>query len=489
MAPSYLSKALLFYFVATAEAYTVFETTCSTPTTLANFVSSPDSRGTLDILWSSLFTIVACTWTVQHLNVPEQRHGRDPGWRGDLKWQLKGFYTSAKWMIITVVAPEFVIGMACYDLLAAKISLRELQEFAMRDQVPWTLTHSHYANMGGFVIQSMVQEALHAVPYIPVKILEANNRVDIVNEASADPKGTQGHGVRDSNWKNTKDLLTAASDKVEDPSYGDQYHLTATQIYKLRDNNILSKLPHINKGELNDKSKSDSFVKLIAISQIMWAMVQIIVRTARTLAISQLELAVIAFAACAAVMYILYWSKPKSVGTTTTILEYQGPIPQEVLELIEINCKRFGLFFTARETNRLRHGSRVRNDAIEDHHGATGGALTFAMILGAALFGGIHVGAWNFDFPSRIELIFWRCASIYSAAYGPVMGGTFVIIDRFTSFVKDIAKLVFAVILLFSTLLYMLARLFLLVEIFRTLCFLPPDAYISTWATNIPHVS
>jgi hypothetical protein len=29
----------------------------------------------------------------------------------------------------------------------------------------------------------------------------------------------------------------------------------------------------------------------------------------------------------------------------------------------------------------------------------------------------------------------------------------------------------------------------LLVEIFRTLCFLPFDAYIATWATNIPHVS
>jgi len=38
------------------------------------------------------------------------------------------------------------------------------------------------------------------------------------------------------------------------------------------------------------------------------------------------------------------------------------------------------------------------------------------------------------------------------------------------------------------TFLYVMARLFLLVEIFRTLCFLPSDAYISTWTTNIPHV-
>jgi hypothetical protein len=36
---------------------------------------------------------------------------------------------------------------------------------------------------------------------------------------------------------------------------------------------------------------------------------------------------------------------------------------------------------------------------------------------------------------------------------------------------------------------YVAARLFMLVEIFRTLLYLPPDAYISTWASNVPHVA
>ena len=34
---------------------------------------------------------------------------------------------------------------------------------------------------------------------------------------------------------------------------------------------------------------------------------------------------------------------------------------------------------------------------------------------------------------------------------------------------------------------YAVARLFILVELFRTLCFLPAYAYVSTWTTNIPH--
>ncbi|KAK0715337.1 hypothetical protein B0H67DRAFT_645102 [Lasiosphaeris hirsuta] len=33
-----------------------------------------------------------------------------------------------------------------------------------------------------------------------------------------------------------------------------------------------------------------------------------------------------------------------------------------------------------------------------------------------------------------------------------------------------------------------IARLSLIVEMFRALCFLPPDAYVATWAANLPHV-
>ncbi|KAK0712179.1 hypothetical protein B0T21DRAFT_415750 [Apiosordaria backusii] len=76
-------------FVAAAGAYTTFQPACTTPTDPVNFVSSPDSHGSLEILWTSLLTIFACTWAIHHPNVPEQRDGRDPGWKGDFRWGLK----------------------------------------------------------------------------------------------------------------------------------------------------------------------------------------------------------------------------------------------------------------------------------------------------------------------------------------------------------------------------------------------------------------
>lgn len=75
MAPTVVS---LLLFAVVARDYETFETRCTGPSKTVNFVSSADKRGTLDILFSCLFTLVACTWTVQYLNVPEQREGRDP---------------------------------------------------------------------------------------------------------------------------------------------------------------------------------------------------------------------------------------------------------------------------------------------------------------------------------------------------------------------------------------------------------------------------
>jgi len=419
---------------------------------------------------------------VQHLNIPEQRNGRDPGWAGDLKWKLKMFLTSAKWMLITMIAPEAVIGMACYDFYSAKKSLRELRKFAPEDNVPWTLSHSYYANMGGFVIQSGVQEAPPATPYITAETAPADNHPDITDMAIVDSNGSQEQKVVEPKGKS---LPAAILENGKSYFYHNPYHLTATQIYKLRDKRVLPKLPHINEEELKDKSKSDSFVKTIAVLQIIWVTLQIILRTARKLAISQLELAVIAFAACAVVIYLLYWSKPKSTSATITILRYQDQIPKDVLELIKDSTNRVGLFFLADITKRSRRGSRIRNDATESDSEERV-FLYRAIILGATLFGGIHIGAWNFDFPSGIELIFWRCASLYSTAYGPGLLFVIAVIENFLYIFTD---QIMTILLPLSMFLYIIARLYLLVEIFRTLCFLPPDVYIATWATNIPHVS
>jgi hypothetical protein len=169
---------------------------------------------------------------------------------------------------------------------------------------------------------------------------------------------------------------------------------------------------------LLDRSKSDALVKSIALFQIFWATVQILVRAARNLVIPQLELAVIAFATCAIIIYGIYWSKPKNVEAATTILQFEGLIPERVLTLINGQRTYMRDMFPLIDLSADENGSPIPRDAQEKHHADP--VWYIIMILGATIFGGIQVGAWNFIFPTNIELIFWRVASLYSTIVGPI---------------------------------------------------------------------
>lgn len=75
-----LYQALLCHLIATAKASTMPDTNSTQIPLSPHFFSSPNSRDTLDFLWSSMFTLVACTWTIQHFNVPDQRSITSLGW-------------------------------------------------------------------------------------------------------------------------------------------------------------------------------------------------------------------------------------------------------------------------------------------------------------------------------------------------------------------------------------------------------------------------
>jgi len=56
-------------------------------------------------------------------------------------------------MLVTAIAPELLLGKNLADLLAARSTLPRLQQLAAEDRVPWTLTHTLFADIGGFMIR------------------------------------------------------------------------------------------------------------------------------------------------------------------------------------------------------------------------------------------------------------------------------------------------------------------------------------------------
>ena len=54
-------------------------------------------------------------------------------------------------MLLTLIAPEFTVAFAAGQRANAQRGLRTMREMGYSE---WTLRHSFYANMGGFVLQA-----------------------------------------------------------------------------------------------------------------------------------------------------------------------------------------------------------------------------------------------------------------------------------------------------------------------------------------------
>jgi len=113
---SILSCALL---LGGCDAYSTFKPDCTLPPAGANYVAGPNIRSTMTRLWNCLSIILLCTWNIQHLNVPAIR----PEAKSTLQiwwWVSPGSRTKVKWMLFTIFMPEFLVGKALGELMAAR---------------------------------------------------------------------------------------------------------------------------------------------------------------------------------------------------------------------------------------------------------------------------------------------------------------------------------------------------------------------------------
>jgi len=63
-------------------------------------------------------------------------------------------------MLVTTIAPEYILGKALADLYAAYRSKNMMWIYSQLDGVDWELTHGFFTNMGGFVLGQSPNETL-----------------------------------------------------------------------------------------------------------------------------------------------------------------------------------------------------------------------------------------------------------------------------------------------------------------------------------------
>lgn len=114
---------------------TALNSTSSNP----GWVTGPDTRGTIDIIWSSFLTIFFCTWTAVCLNIPHPSSSK-----------LDVLCNKVNWMLWAIIGPELVLSVAIGQYASAR---RSVKRFRGLNHETWTLRHGFFADMGGILLQ------------------------------------------------------------------------------------------------------------------------------------------------------------------------------------------------------------------------------------------------------------------------------------------------------------------------------------------------
>ncbi|KAK4444478.1 hypothetical protein QBC34DRAFT_308720 [Podospora aff. communis PSN243] len=469
----------------------IFNPNCTLPPEGVNYVSGVTVRSTLDILWSSLATIFLCTWTVQHLNIPHPSEASG----------LASMWRKMKWMLVMIIAPEFMVGKALGDCVAALASesCPIMQRKAKESGTSWTMTHAFYANMSGFLLQGRESPPLGREEHSQAASNLGTPQTTEIQECRSKKRVFHG-GQEHHRWKDRPpqeffDLIIG-----EDVEFGFPFAVNSAQLCLLVSEGLITRLPTITDDEINDKSKEDTFVKLLALAQVVHLVIQLVARTAYNLHTTQLEIALLGFSVCAAMTYLLWLQKPKDIRFPTDIFISRDLTRDNRKMLVYLN--RVGFFDNLNSItgNDLTRPSRTfpndnynmmdSNIGVHRKHWIWE-SEDIGFIVGGVVFGACHCIAWNFDFPTLIERTLWRACCAFTTATVPIYYIWWYLVLRFAfsrsgRFYRILVLLQWTIMSTFY-ILYVLCRLFIVVEVIRSLFYLPPDAFVSTWSVNFPH--
>ncbi|TRX93761.1 hypothetical protein FHL15_005437 [Xylaria flabelliformis] len=395
--------------------------------------AGPAERDTLTLVYGCLITIFTCTWTVLHLNVP----GLSDKW-----WEIA--MRKAKWMAITVLLPEFIFAKAVCDL---RLALKNLHDFEIalkekhKDSLQWTDSYEYIGHTYSWQVDygpraKRLYKILGLTPpddqSRPIESIMKYEGNDLAARSSSDAEEAQADRNTTRNYHTTQ-LWTLTHAYLAD--MGGLVYYTKKDFWE---NNRLEyyvltgatlSLAHswnpdhplrglvLGKGDIEDKSKADWLLKFLAILQVTWLVLTVIVRGASSLPVTQLEIATVAFSVSAIATYAANWWKPKDVSQPIRIPRIaDGDFELDEVDILALSFTRrltdFAMAKDDVEKTRAYQQQRVKNDVTW----IQGGVPLIYNIMAAfsVVFGGIHLIAWNFEFPSLAELMLWRASSLMS---------------------------------------------------------------------------
>ena len=276
---------------------------------------------------------------------------------------------------ISIMGPEYLLGFALGQWQSARASVAHIKQ--LRQDNKWTLKHAFFADMGGFVLRT--------------------------------------------------------SDDV-------RFFLDTKHVLWLLEHHVISTAEFetwfiLESKTIDDRNKSDIFMRLIAVAQAIWFCVNIIARGVQGLAVTTLEVTTVGIVIDSILVYYFWKDKPAGIESVE-VIEVKMTL-NEIILLEEDEVARTRpyfrtpLDFVSREIwsfNLIYHylmnilkvirrnywlkqmaksiGRRGDNDILP----ITGRALIIELVAVMA-FEGVNFIAWNFHFPTPLEKKLWRFSS------------------------------------------------------------------------------
>jgi hypothetical protein len=261
--------------------------------------------------------------------------------------------------------------------------------------------------------------------------------------------------------------------------------------------------PEVSEKEIQDRNKGDALAKAIIICQLLWYLAQGVARAVQRLEVTELELVTAAYAIITLVIYMVWWQKPVGISCYMRVSVRAADQVESAIRAYKphtpLEPKAKWRLITSFASNDipLEDSPRVPTLYAGPYLGShsnlkrSQGNLVVESALGT-VFGAVHCFAWNFVFASFVERWMWRVASIVTVAH-PIMCCFFIFLWQRGDFIylsdfgmKD--QLIFWSTF-GGTLLYIVARHFLLILPLIALRDLPEDAYRAvSWGGVIPHI-
>ncbi|KAJ8080762.1 hypothetical protein PM082_017596 [Marasmius tenuissimus] len=368
-------------------------------------LSSRETRTTASIIWSCLSMIILCTWTSVRPNVPSvPRSGHE----------ALVYWDKAKIFCVALLAPELIVLWSIRQWFAARKMAKAYQRglhtvpshisgrvmLIWFSEYGWTMTHAFFALMGGFALYDSEGEFLFHL-WDRRFCEHFRNAV----EGRWDGYSRQQHKLRQ--------LLPYKCDDQYEVSISYYRSTGPTESWlsqSLLEYCVATKWVTITEKEIESFGHTDLLAKTIAIFQTLYFIINCTARGVNGLAITELEILTLGFAALNLVSYSFWWHKPSGVRFPLRIMDRPESISLEQLSVArnteESGSTLLGTDIPAMPTNARAPGilsafwDRFRDDYIVnewDTYDDLGSRVLWILLLPLMVVGQIFNHALNGD--------------------------------------------------------------------------------------------